>query len=132
MDENHNLVEITECKRIAYTEHRVYNTNSDGGEIELDLEDLVSMTCFGFTPDYYGKLNKLYYDFLETNKDDFSACEYILSEALKKMLADGARVKVLETDTKWCGVTYKEGSVPFKKFISNLKATHQYPCALWK
>jgi len=52
MDEKHNLVEITECKRIAYTEHRVYNTNSDGSEMELDFEDLVSMTCFGFTPDF--------------------------------------------------------------------------------
>lgn len=132
MDENHNLIEINECKKIAHTENRVYNTNPDGSETELDFEDLVSMTCFGFTPDFYEKLNKLYYEFLEENKADFYTCEYILSEALKEMLANGARVKVLETDAKWCGVTYKEDSVPFKKFISNLKATYQYPCALWQ
>lgn len=132
MDENNNLIEINECKKIAHTETRVYNTNPDGSEMELDFEDFVSMTCFGFTPDFYEKLNKLYYEFLEEKKADFYTCEYILSEALKEMLADGARVKVLETDAKWCGVTYKEDRVPFKKFISNLKATYQYPCALWQ
>lgn len=131
MDENHDLIHIQECKKIAHTADRVYNTNPDGSETELDFEDLVSMTCFGFTPDFYEKLNKLYYEFLEENKDDFSTCEYILSEALKEMLADGAKVKVLETDAKWCGVTYKEDSEPFKKFISNLKEAGKYPISLW-
>ena len=131
MDENHDLIEITECKKIAHAADRVYNTNPDGSETELDFEDLVSMTCFGFTPDFYGKLNKLYYVFLEENKADFSTCEYILSEALKEMLADGAKIKVLETDAKWCGVTYKEDSEPFKKFISNLKEEGKYPTNLW-
>ena len=131
MDENHDLIHICECKKIAHTKERVYNTNPDGSETELDFEDLVSMTCFGFTPDFYGKLNKLYYEFLEENKADFSTCEYILSEALKEMLKDGAKVKVLETDAKWCGVTYKEDSEPFKKFISNLKEAGKYPVSLW-
>ena len=131
MDGNHDLVEITECKKIAHTADRVYNTNPDGSETELDFEDLVSMTCFGFTPDFYGKLNKLYYGFLEENKADFSTCEYILSEALKEMLLDGSKVKVLETDAKWCGVTYKEDSEPFKQFISKLKSEGKYPTNLW-
>ena len=131
MDENHDLIDITECKKIAHTANRVYNTNPDGSETELDFEDLVSMTCFGFTPDFYGKLNKLYYEFLEENKADFSTCEYILSEALKEMLLDGAKVKVLETDAKWCGVTYKEDSEPFKQFISKLKSEGRYPVSLW-
>lgn len=131
MNENRDLIHICECKKIAHTKDRVYNTNPDGSETELDFEDLVSMTCFGFTPDFYEKLNKLYYEFLEENKDDFSTCEYILSEALKEMLDDGAKVKVLETDAKWCGVTYKEDSEPFKKFISNLKEAGKYPISLW-
>lgn len=132
IDVNHNLIEITECKKIAHTNNRVYNTNSDGSETELDFENLVSMTCFGFTPDFYEKLNKLYYEFLEANRDDFSTCEYILSESLKEMLADGAKVKVLETDTRWCGVTYKEDSELFRNFISELKEQGQYPSYLWK
>ena len=132
IDVNHNLIEITECKKIAHTENRVYNTNSDGSETELDFENLVSMTCFGFTPDFYEKLNKLYCEFLEANRDDFSTCEYILSESLKEMLAGGAKVKVLETDTRWCGVTYKEDSELFRNFISELKEQGQYPSYLWK
>ena len=132
IDENHNLIEIKECKKIAHTDNRVYNTNSDGSETELDFEDLVSMTCFGFNPGFYEKLNKLYYEFLAANRDDFSTCEYILSESLKEMLADGAKVKVLETDTRWCGVTYKEDSELFRNFISELKEQGQYPSYLWK
>lgn len=132
IDVNHNLIEITECKKIAHTENRVYNTNSDGSETELDFENLVSMICFGFTPDFYEKLNKLYCEFLEANRDDFSTCEYILSESLKEMLAGGAKVKVLETDTRWCGVTYKEDSELFRNFILELKEQGQYPSYLWK
>ncbi|MBQ9747797.1 MAG: NTP transferase domain-containing protein [Clostridia bacterium] len=126
------LTEITECKKITCAAGRVYNQNPDGSETALDLEDLVSMTCFGFTPDFHEKLTELYYDFLEKNKADFSTCEYLLSEALKQMLADGARVKVLETDAKWCGVTYKEDSERFRKFIAALKAEGTYPRQLWE
>ena len=50
---------------------------------------------------------------------------------VEEFLADGAKVKVLETDAKWCGVTYKEDSEPFKKFISNLKSEGKYPTNLW-
>ena len=131
MDENNNLIEINECKKIAHTENRVYNTNPDGSEMELDFENFVSMTCFGFTPDFYEKLNKLYYEFLEENKADFCTCEYILSEALKEMLADGARVKVLETDAKWCGVTYKEDKPVVVNAIKNFKESGLYPEQLW-
>ncbi len=131
MDDSNHLVSINECKRIAYTENRVYNTNPDGSETELDFEDIVSMTCFGFTTSFYERLNRLYYEFLEKNKADLSTCEYVLSEALKEMLTDGAKVKVLETDAKWCGVTYQEDSEPFRLFISDLKSEGKYPKLLW-
>ena len=131
MDEDRNLISISECKKIAHADGRVYNTNPDGSETELQLEDLVSMTCFGFTPDFCEKLSGLYSEFLERNKADFSTCEYILSEALKEMLSDGATVKVLETDAKWCGVTYKEDSEIFRSFIENLKREGKYPKNLW-
>lgn len=127
MDEHKNLVSIDECKKIAHTETRVYNINPDGSETELDFENLVSMTCFGFTSDFYEKLRGLYFKFLEKNKHDFSNCEFILSEALKEMLSVGAKIKILETDTKWCGVTYKEDSEIFRAFIENLKKEGKYP-----
>lgn len=132
VDENNDLIEITECKKIAHDGVRIYNTNPDGSETELDMDDLVSMTCFGFTPDFYEKLNKLYFEFLETNKADFSTCEYILSEALKEMLSDGAKIKVLDTDAQWCGVTYKEDSPIFKAFAEKLKASGTYPQKLYQ
>ena len=47
------------------------------------------------------------------------------------MLAEGAKIKILETEAKWCGVTYKEDSELFKVFISNLKAEGKYPITLW-
>ena len=131
IDENNNLISIKECKKIAHSENLVYNKNPDESETELGFDDLVSMTCFGFTPDFYDKLHALYLKFLEENKEDFSTCEYILSEALKEMLADGAKIKVLETDAKWCGVTYKEDSEIFRAFIANLKHEGKYPQKLW-
>ena len=63
----------------------------------------------------------------QTDDHDF---EFKLNHA-KRFLEDGAKVKVLETDAKWCGVTYKEDSEPFKKFISNLKELGKYPVSLW-
>lgn len=107
VDKNHYLIGIDECKKIASDGNKVFNTNSDGSVIPLNFDDLVSMTCFGFTPDFYEKLNGLFTAFLQENQQDFTSCEYILSEALKQMLSSGAKVKVLDTDTEWCGVTYK-------------------------
>lgn len=132
VDENQYLTSICECRKIASADGKIFNTNADGSETLLQPNDLVSMTCFGFRPDFYDRLDKLFREFLEQNKDDFSSCEYILSEALKQMLTEGAKVKVLDTDAEWCGVTYKEDSEPFRAFISKQKDECEYPVCLWK
>lgn len=131
VDKNHYLIGIDECKKIASYGNKVFNTNSDGSVTPLNFDDLVSMTCFGFTPDFYEKLNGLFTAFLQENQKDFTSCEYILSEALKQMLSSGAKVKVLDTDTEWCGVTYKEDSEHFRNFIRALKEHGNYPTHLW-
>lgn len=132
IDENQHLTDISECKKIASVDGKIYNINADGSETFLQPNDLVSMTCFGFRPDFYNRLDKLFREFLEQNKDDFSTCEYILSEALKQMLTEGAKIKVLDTDAAWCGVTYKEDSEPFRAFIRKRKDEGKYPISLWK
>ena len=40
-------------------------------------------------------------------------------------------VKVLQSDAKWFGVTYKEDKNHVKKAISELKKQNVYPNKLW-
>ena len=44
----------------------------------------------------------------------------------------GTKVKVLETDEKWYGVTYKEDKPVVVKAIQDLKDSGLYPEYLWK
>ncbi|MQN01740.1 MAG: nucleotidyltransferase [Lachnospiraceae bacterium] len=92
----------------------------------LDVNSLVSMNMWGFTPDFMPKLEKGFEDFLDNllnkgngdpMKDEFLIPEFV-GELLEKKEID---VKVLKSHDTWYGLTYKE-DVPavqasFKKMV---------------
>ena len=120
------LTDIVECKKIASDGTAAWNQEPNGSHTPLSMDDAVSMTCFGFTPALLDALERLFAHFLEEHGDDLSSCEFILAEALRTLIAEGARVRVLPTDAEWCGVTYREDAPVFAKFIENLRAMGMY------
>ena len=58
--------------------------------------------------------------------------EYYLPYVPKAMIAQGkARVRVLDTDERWYGMTYREDIDAVKAAIAGMKAAGKYPEKLW-
>lgn len=131
-DDNGMLSSITEYKKIERVGGRIINTFSDGSTANLSDDQLVSMTCFGFTPSFCDGLEDLFLSFLEKNKNDLTKCEFYLPSAVQSMLDAGkGTMRVLDTDSEWKGVTYRDDSDDFRKFIRSLKKAGKYPKTLF-
>ena len=134
LDKNGNLTSITEHTRIERTsDGKLINTFDDGSVKELDENLHVSMNCWGFTPAFFDTLEKGLKDFFEINKGEkLNKAEYYLLTAVQDEIDAGtAEVKLLETEAKWFGVTYKEDRPKVVEAIRNLIAGGVYPEKLW-
>ena len=135
LDKDGNLTSITEhTKTERLSDGKLINTDENGKIEELDENLHVSMNCWGFTPEFFGTLEKGLKDFFEINKGEkLNKAEYYLLTAVQDEIDAGtATVKLLETDAKWFGVTYKEDRPKVVEAIRKLIADGVYPEKLWK
>ena len=69
----------------------------------------------------YAKLENDFVSFLSEKHENPLKCEYFLPFVIDDMIKkDGARVRVLKTEEKWYGVTYKEDAEEVKQAILDL------------
>ncbi|WP_334300685.1 sugar phosphate nucleotidyltransferase [Anaerostipes faecalis] len=90
---------------------------------EIDADSYVSMNMWGLTPEFLPVLEQGFVEFFkETQPGNPLKVEYLLPIIIGQLLRENkVSVKVLETDDKWFGVTYKEDKETvvqsFKKLI---------------
>ncbi len=111
----------------AYTE--------DGGVTwtKIPAGSTVSMNMWGFSPSILRELHNRFAAFLknEVPQNPLKA-EYFLPTVVGDLLNEGkATVKVLRSQDKWYGVTYKPDKEVVVKAIAKLKADGVYPEQLW-
>ena len=124
------LTDITESEVIEENGKLVGTELETGKEINVDKNALVSMNMFGFTPKIFELLEKNFKDFLLTH--DIMKSEYLIPSELSKYIKEGlVDLKVLETDSKWFGITYKEDKEEFTEEINKLVKKGIYPTKLW-
>lgn len=106
VDANNYLTAVTECTKIG--------TQADGSikdeelNKQLSPNDVVSMNFWGFTPTVFSEIEKQFIEFYPKNKDNLKS-EFYIPKVVDQMLKDkAAQVKVIPTEAKWFGVTYKE------------------------
>ena len=134
MDKDGNLTSICEHTKIErLSDGKLVNTEDDGSQKELDENLHVSMNCWGFTPEFFNTLEKGLKTFFDENKGEkLNKAEYYLLTAVQDEIDAGtATVKLLETDAKWFGVTYKEDRPKVVEAIRKLIADGVYPEKLW-
>ena len=135
MDKDGNLTSICEHTKIErLSDGKLVNTEDDGSQKELDENLHVSMNCWGFTPEFFNTLEKGLKTFFDVNKGEkLNKAEYYLLTAVQDEIDAGtATVKLLETDAKWFGVTYKEDRPKVVEAIRKLIADGVYPEKLWR
>lgn len=124
------LTDITESEVIEENGKLVGTELETGKEINVDKNTLVSMNMFGFTPKIFELLEKNFKDFLLSH--DIMKSEYLIPSELSKYIKEGLiDLKVLETDSKWFGITYKEDKEEFTEEINKLVKKGVYPSKLW-
>lgn len=127
----HYLQTIVERTSIAKTADGAAYTD-ETGEHALDLDTLVSMNFFGFTPDFLGHLADGFKTFLQgPAQTNIKAEYYIPLEVNNQINSKNAKLKVLSSDAVWFGVTYKEDKPDVMKKIVNLIDKGVYPNKLW-
>lgn len=106
VDKNQHLTEITECTKIGRQADGSIK-DSESNKV-MDAENVVSMNFWGFHPNVFDQIEKQFVKFYPENKDNLKS-EFYIPKVVDQIIKDGfAKVKVLKTDAKWFGVTYKE------------------------
>ncbi len=125
------LTEIHERTKILKKGEKILYTDDKGKDHEIPSDALVSMNLFGFTAKLFEKLEGYFHEFVRENANNPKA-ELYLPVVVQRMIDEGiARTKVLRTDEKWFGVTYKEDSPHVLAMIKKLVGEGQYPSNLW-
>lgn len=122
------LTTVVERTAIAYNEkHEISFTDENGKEQILDPNTPVSMNLWGFTPDYFEFSEKYFVDFLKENINTPKA-EFFIPLVVNELVTKGdATVKVLDTDSKWFGVTYAADRQGVVDKFAELHANGEYP-----
>ncbi len=128
VDKDRNLISIFEGLKIARENGTVNHFTNDVKE-ELDLRVPVSMNFWGFHPSILDFLEKDFVRFGKETADD-PRSEYFIPFVVNAMMKDhGIKVKVLPTESKWIGVTYKEDKEFVQKDIAELTKEGAYPAS---
>ena len=102
-----NLTDVVERTAISYApDGRIVFTDENGVEQTLDPMTPVSMNLWGFTPDYFDFSEREFRKFLDKDLNTPKA-EFFIPLCIDTLIKNGeATVKVLDTDSRWFGVTY--------------------------
>lgn len=129
-DNNNNITGITERKEISYKNGSAIAIQ-DGSEVELPLSTKVSMNFFCFTPAFVQWSEKEYQNFLAQHSHNLKA-EFLIPEVVDQLIKKGlAKFKLIATDAKWFGVTFKEDAPIVKEQLNELTSKGEYPNSLW-
>ena len=130
VDENGNLVSITERTKIYKEQNRiVYEDN--GQKIPVDLNARVSMNFWCFHPSVFGLIENQFKQFLNDHIENPKSEFFIPIVADHFIKNEGGVVKVISTSSQWFGVTYKEDAPVVAKSLNQLIDKGVYPQSLW-
>ena len=101
---------------------------------DLCEDDIVSMNLWGFQRSYLEEAWAGFPDFLDKAlAENPLKAEYYLPTVVSNLLSQHkARVKVLRSNDKWYGVTYKEDKPGVMEALKDLREKGLYPEKLWE
>mgnify|MGYP000233512084 CR=1 FL=1 len=134
-DEEGHLIKINERTHIEKHDGGTAYTEDDGKSWTMLPEgSIVSMNMWGFSNSILKELKERFTAFLDDAiKNNPMKGEYFLPFVVDELLQEKkATVKVLKSEDKWYGVTYKEDKPMVMTAIQNLKDQGLYPQKLWE
>ena len=133
VDENGLLSQVHETTGIEMGEDGQIKCDSEEVQEWISPEDKVSMNMWAGYPEFLDFLAEDFKDFLTNVEEGDLKSEYLLPNIVDKLLKEErANVKVLETQDRWFGVTYKEDKETVQDAFRELIADGVYAEMLWE
>ena len=126
-----SCVERTEIERQA--DGKVAYKDEKGEWVSIPDNTPVSMNVWGFTPEYFDYSEKLFKEFLDQPATKANPkAEYLIPWVVDKLIKSGkATCQVLDTTSKWFGVTYSADRPGTVERIQKLVDEGIYPNKLF-
>ena len=107
-DENDLLTTVVERTEIMRVDGKVSYKDENGEWVAIEDNTPVSMNMWGFTPDYFAHSDTYFKQFLSDPKNQANPkAEFFIPLMVNELVNNGtSTVKVLDTTSKWFGVTY--------------------------
>lgn len=122
------VVERTAIERI---DGDIQFVDENGQKVVLEENTPVSMNMWGFTPDYFEHSEASFIAFLKENISKPKSEFFIPLTVNELITSHTATVKVLDTTSKWFGVTYAADRQSVVDKIQALVDTGEYPAKLF-
>ena len=129
-DANGCLTDVVERTKIEEKNGQIVYTENDV-DTPLAPNTPVSMNMWGFTPEYFDYSDQAFRQFLAEKGNELKS-EYYIPTLVNDLIRSGkATCRVLDTTSKWFGVTYAEDRPQVVMKINRLIQEGVYPAKLF-
>ena len=129
-DAEGNLTDVVERTKIEDKNGTIVFTEGET-DTPIDPHTPVSMNMWGFTPEYFQYSEEAFRTFLAEHGQELKSEFYIPTLVNQLIKAGKASCKVLDTPSKWFGVTYSEDRPQVVMKINKLIKQGEYPAKLF-
>jgi UTP-glucose-1-phosphate uridylyltransferase len=131
VDKEMLLRKIVEREKVDKAGDSVRYFDECGQEQHLTGDEVVSMNFWGFKPSIFDYLQSLFKQFLKEHGDDLDS-EFFIPTAVDHLIVSGKiQVKVLMTEERWFGITYRDDRAIATTAVNKLIEQGRYPERLW-
>ena len=125
------LTKVTERTKILREEDGVIRFIEEDGKTALDENTSVSMNMWAFTPDYFRYSEQCFVEFLKEHGNELKSESYIPSLVDELIHSGKATCRVLDTPSRWFGVTYATDRPQVVEKFAQLVKDGVYPSPLF-
>ncbi len=130
-NEEGNLTTVVERTEIMRVDGKVSYKDEEGAWVAIEDNTPVSMNMWGFTPDYFQHSDEMFVDFLKERGQELKS-EFFIPLVVNELInSNTSTVRVLDTTSKWFGVTYAEDRQGVVDKIQALIDAGEYPANLF-
>lgn len=131
VDSDSLLQDIVEVLQIEKTRNGARAPGPDGKEILFTGGEIVSMNFFGFKPSCFNYLKEDFGDFISKRGMELKS-ELLIPNTLDKYIKKGdIKIRVLMSNEKWFGVTYREDKPFVVESIRKMIREGVYPVRIY-
>jgi len=125
------LINIVETRQIEKTANGAVAPRPDGKTLQFTGDEVVSMNLWGFKPSCYEFLGKEFRNFINKHGMDLKS-ELDIPTSVAKFVKNGQiTIKILMSNERWFGVTYREDKPYVVESIKEMIKKGVYPLKLY-